>query len=50
MIRLVEDDLRARDAFGCWTRWLPGESFDFLVDHPPLKLPMQMICILLGVA
>ena len=47
MIRLVEDDLRAR------TRRLldavvPGESFDFLVDIAT-ELPMQMICILLGV-
>jgi cytochrome P450 len=47
MIRLVEDDLRAR------TRRLldavvPGEPFDFLVDIAT-ELPMQMICILLGV-
>jgi cytochrome P450 len=47
MIRLVEDDLRAR------TRRLldavvPGEPFDFLVDVAA-ELPMQMICILLGV-
>ena len=47
MIRLVEDDLRAR------TRQLldavvPGEPFDFLVDIAA-ELPMQMICILLGV-
>ncbi len=47
MIRLVEDDLRAR------TRLLldavvPGEPFDFLVDIAA-ELPMQMICILLGV-
>ncbi|MGA8545618.1 MAG: cytochrome P450 [Mycobacterium sp.] len=47
MIRLVEDDLRAR------TRRLldgvvPGEAFDFLVDIAA-ELPMQMICILLGV-
>ncbi|OBF51656.1 cytochrome [Mycobacterium sp. 852002-53434_SCH5985345] len=47
MIRLVEDDLRAR------TRRLldavvPGEPFDFLVDIAA-ELPMQMICILLGV-
>ena len=45
MIRLVEDDLRAR------TRRLlaavvPGEAFDFLVDIAA-ELPMQMICILL---
>jgi cytochrome P450 len=47
MIRLVEDDLRAR------TRRLldavvPGEPFDFVVDVAA-ELPMQMICILLGV-
>ena len=47
MIGLVEDDLRAR------TRRLldavePGEPFDFVVDIAA-ELPMQMICILLGV-
>lgn len=47
MIRRVEDDLRRR------TRVLldavqPGETFDFLVDIAA-ELPMQMICILLGV-
>jgi cytochrome P450 len=47
MIRMVEDDLRAR------TRRLldavvPGEPFDFVVDIAA-ELPMQMICILLGV-
>lgn len=47
MIRRVEDDLRAR------TRRLldavvVGEPFDFLVDIAA-ELPMQMICILLGV-
>jgi cytochrome P450 len=47
MIRRIEDDLRAR------TRRLldavvPGEPFDFLVDIAA-ELPMQMICILLGV-
>ncbi|WP_454793697.1 cytochrome P450 [Mycolicibacterium lutetiense] len=47
MIRRVEDDLRAR------TRRLldgvvVGEPFDFLVDVAA-ELPMQMICILLGV-
>jgi cytochrome P450 len=47
MIRLVEDDLRAR------TRRLldavvPGKAFDFLVDIAA-ELPMQMICIVLGV-
>ena len=47
MIRRVEDDLRSR------TRVLldavePGVPFDFLVDVAA-ELPMQMICILLGV-
>ena len=47
MIRRVEDDLRIR------TRALldavaPGEPCDFLVDVAA-ELPMQMICILLGV-
>jgi cytochrome P450 len=47
MIRRVEDDLRER------TRRLlddvvPGEPFDFVVDVAA-ELPMQMICILLGV-
>jgi cytochrome P450 len=47
MIRRVEDDLRAR------TRALldgiePGVPFDFLTDIAA-ELPMQMICILLGV-
>jgi cytochrome P450 len=47
MISSVEDDLRAR------TRRLldavvPGEPFDFLVDIAA-ELPMQVICILLGV-
>jgi cytochrome P450 len=47
MIRVVEDDLRSR------TRALldavePGVPFDFLVDVGA-ELPMQMICILLGV-
>ncbi|MEU0494948.1 cytochrome P450 [Mycobacterium sp. NPDC006124] len=47
MIRRVEDDLRSR------TRRLldavePGVPFDFLVDVAA-ELPMQMICILLGV-
>jgi cytochrome P450 len=47
MISSVEDDLRAR------TRRLldavvPGEPFDFVVDIAA-ELPMQMICILLGV-
>lgn len=47
MIARVEDDLRSR------TRCLldavvPGEAFDFLIDVAA-ELPMQMICILLGV-
>lgn len=47
MIRRVEDDLRAR------TRRLldavvPGEPLDFVVEIAA-ELPMQMICILLGV-
>ena len=47
MISAVEDDLRTR------TRRLldavvPGEPFDFVVDIAA-ELPMQMICILLGV-
>ena len=47
MISTVEDDLRAR------TRRLldavvPGEPFDFVMDVAA-ELPMQMICILLGV-
>ena len=47
MIRRVEDDLRSR------TRRLldavsPGSPFDFLVEVAA-ELPMQMICILLGV-
>ncbi|TPG31938.1 cytochrome P450 [Mycolicibacterium hodleri] len=47
MIRRVEDDLRLRarlllDAVSA------GEPFDFLVDVAA-ELPMQMICILLGV-
>jgi cytochrome P450 len=47
MIRRVEDDLRTRTC-----RLLdavrPGEPFDFVVDVAA-ELPMQMICILLGV-
>ncbi|OBF92758.1 cytochrome [Mycobacterium sp. 852002-51152_SCH6134967] len=47
MIRRVEDDLRsrARRLLDCVS---PGEPFDFLVDVAA-ELPMQMICILLGV-
>lgn len=47
MIRLVEDDLRAR-ACRLLDAVVPGEPFDFLVDIAA-ELPMQMICILLGV-
>ncbi len=47
MIRRVEDDLRAR-ARRLLNGVVPGEPFDFLVDIAA-ELPMQMICILLGV-
>jgi cytochrome P450 len=47
MIRLVEDDLRIR-ARRLLDAVVPGEPFDFLVDVAA-ELPMQMICILLGV-
>jgi cytochrome P450 len=47
MIRLVEDDLRAR-ARRLLDAVVPGEPFDFLVEVAA-ELPMQMICILLGV-
>ena len=47
MIRLVEDDLRAR-ARRLLDSVQPGVPFDFLVDVAA-ELPMQMICILLGV-
>ena len=47
MIRLVEDDLRARTC-RLLDAVVPGEPFDFLVDIAA-ELPMQMICILLGV-
>ena len=47
MIRRVEDDLRAR-ARRLLDAVVPGEPFDFLVDIAA-ELPMQMICILLGV-
>lgn len=47
MIRRVEDDLRAR-ARGLLDRIEPGVEFDFLIDVAA-ELPMQMICILLGV-
>jgi cytochrome P450 len=47
MIRVVEDDLRAR-ARRLLDDVDPGEPFDFLVDVAA-ELPMQMICILLGV-
>ncbi|MHC9294409.1 cytochrome P450 [Mycobacterium sp. LTG2003] len=47
MIKRVEDDLRAR-ARRLLDGVVPGEPFDFLVDVAA-ELPMQMICILLGV-
>ena len=47
MIRRVEDDLRAR-ARRLLDAVEPGVGFDFLVDVAA-ELPMQMICILLGV-
>jgi cytochrome P450 len=47
MIGLVEDDLRTR-ARRLLDSVKPGEPFDFLVDIAA-ELPMQMICILLGV-
>ncbi|MCV7400082.1 cytochrome P450 [Mycobacterium fragae] len=47
MIRRVEDDLRAR-ARRLLGAVVPGDPFDFLVDIAA-ELPMQMICILLGV-
>jgi cytochrome P450 len=47
MITRVEDDLRAR-ARRLLDAVVPGEPFDFLVDVAA-ELPMQMICILLGV-
>ncbi len=47
MVKRVEDDLRAR-ARRLLDAVQPGEPFDFLVDVAA-ELPMQMICILLGV-
>ena len=47
MIRRVEDDLRRR-ARALLDAVRPGVAFDFLVDIAA-ELPMQMICILLGV-
>ncbi|MBU3705686.1 MAG: cytochrome P450 [Mycobacterium sp.] len=47
MIRRVEDDLRSR-ARALLDRIEPGVEFDFLIDVAA-ELPMQMICILLGV-
>lgn len=47
MIARVEDDLRAR-ARRLLDSVEPGAPFDFLVDIAA-ELPMQMICILLGV-
>ncbi|OBA84978.1 cytochrome, partial [Mycobacteriaceae bacterium 1482268.1] len=47
MIRRVEDDLRLR-ARRLLDEVTPGSAFDFLVEVAA-ELPMQMICILLGV-
>jgi cytochrome P450 len=47
MIARVEDDLRAR-ARRLLDAVVPGSPFDFLVEIAA-ELPMQMICILLGV-
>lgn len=47
MIRRVEDDLRTR-ARRLLDDVVPGRPFDFLVEVAA-ELPMQMICILLGV-
>jgi cytochrome P450 len=47
MIRRVEDDLRVR-ATALLDAVPVGESFDFLVSVAA-ELPMQMICILLGI-
>jgi cytochrome P450 len=47
MVTRVEDDLRGR-ARRLLDDVVPGEPFDFLVDVAA-ELPMQMICILLGV-
>jgi cytochrome P450 len=47
MIRRVEDDLRGR-ALRLLDGLEPGSPFDFLVEVAA-ELPMQMICILLGV-
>lgn len=47
MIARVEADLRVR-ARNLLDAVVPGEPFDFLVDVAA-ELPMQMICILLGV-
>jgi cytochrome P450 len=48
MITRVEDDLRER-ARGLLDSLAEGEPFDFVVDVAA-ELPMQMICILLGVS
>ena len=47
MIRRVEDDLRSRSR-ALLDAIRPGTPFDFLVEVAA-ELPMQMICILLGV-
>src|SRR5262249_59354530 len=47
MIARVEDDLRTR-ARRLLDSIVDGEAFDFVVDVAA-ELPMQMICILLGI-
>ena len=47
MITRVEDDLRSR-ARRLLNSIIAGEAFDFVVDVAA-ELPMQMICILLGI-
>jgi len=47
MIARVEDDLRSRTS-ALLDRLQPGVPFDFLVDIAA-ELPMQMICILMGI-
>ncbi|GAC1406578.1 MAG: cytochrome P450 [Mycobacterium sp.] len=47
MIRRVEDDLRSR-ARRLLDSIVPGEAFDFVIEVAT-ELPMQMICILLGI-
>ena len=47
MVARVQDDLRSRTA-ALLESVVPGQSFDFLVDIAA-ELPMQMICILMGI-